>query len=87
MKYLINVIRNGYSFSSELLSFGNYQRLEFPFLFIIDVFKYHNHRYDLHAFFYNTKLIVPTRSYSSKRELYGAIQDLIQEQLNVDVQF
>lgn len=56
-------------------------RIEVPGVVIIDLFKVHDHRYDIQAFFYNEKVICSSRSFRSKTELYGAIQKLLQEYL------
>ena len=48
---------------------------------IIEVFKIHDHRYDLKCFFYKTEYIYCYDEFRSKKELYGAIQNLLQENL------
>ena len=53
---------------------------------IIDIYKAHDHRYDLKAFFYDKKYIYYEENIRSKKELYSAIQKLLQENLNVAVQ-
>lgn len=64
-----------------LLNNCDYQRVEYPNICIIDIFKIHNHRYEMHAFFYESKLIIPTNVFTTKLELYGAIQNLLQQEL------
>ena len=53
---------------------------------IIEIYKAHDHRYDLKAFFYDKKYIYYKENIRSKKELYSAIQKLLQENLNVAVQ-
>ena len=48
---------------------------------IIEVFKFHDHRYDLKSFFYKTEHIYCYDGFRSKKELYSAIQKLLQENL------
>lgn len=48
---------------------------------IIEVFKFHDHRYDLKCFFYKTEYIYCYDGFRSKKELYSAIQKLLQENL------
>lgn len=68
-----------YTYSLEHLD-GHY-RVDRPGIVILDISKYHNHRYDLHGFFYEKKSIVGPYSFRSKRELLGAIQKLLQQYL------
>lgn len=70
----------------DILPYGNFQRIDVPSVCIIQIYKAHVHRYDFEAFFYFSKRLYSLRSYRSKSELYGAIQKLLQEELNVDVQ-
>ena len=48
---------------------------------VLYIWKIHNHRYDLSAFFYASKRIVSRCSFVSKAKLHGAIQKLLQEEL------
>ena len=63
-----------------------YNRYEVKDVCIIDVSKRHDHRYDMRAFFYDKKIITYQENIRSKKELYSAIQKLLQEILNVAVQ-
>ncbi len=65
----------------DILRYNDYQRIECDGIVILDICKYHNHRYDLHGFFYARKAIVGPFSFKSKKELHGAIQKLLQEYL------
>lgn len=62
------------------------KRIEVKDVCIIDIYKAHDHRYDLKAFFYDRKYIYYKENIRSKKELYSAIQKLLQENLNVAVQ-
>ncbi|MBQ2858611.1 MAG: hypothetical protein IJA45_01820 [Oscillospiraceae bacterium] len=86
MDYIIYVPRGSVYCSYLLLSCGDFQKIVVEGVVVFDIAKYHNHRYDLDAFFYSSKRIVSRRSFRSKRELYGAIQELLQQELNIDVQ-
>lgn len=81
MKYSIIVPRGTERWYYSVLPFGDYQRIDVDGVVIFDIYKYHNHRYDLQAFFYARKVIVSNRSFSSKKELHGAMQKLLQEYL------
>lgn len=64
----------------------NFQKIVVEGVVVFDIYKHHDHRYDLDAFFYASKRIVSGRIYTTKSKLHGAIQKLLQEELNVDVQ-
>ena len=55
------------------------QRIEVPNVCIIDLYKWHNHRYSCNAFFYDSKHIVAHLECNSKYKLYSAVQSLLQE--------
>lgn len=80
MKYEVCIPHNGSLYSYRLL-LRDSQRIELQDVVILDICKVHNHRYDLCAFFYRQKIICNTRSFGTKKELYGAIQKLLQEYL------
>ena len=61
-------------------------RYEVENVCIIDVYKIHDHRYDLKAFFYKKKRITYQENIRSKKELYSAIQNLLQQNLYEPVQ-
>lgn len=86
MDYVINVPRGSTYWSYPLLSGSDFQKIVVEGVVVFDIIKHHNHRYYLDAFFYSSKRIVSGFSFRSKRDLYGAIQKLLQEELNVDVQ-
>lgn len=70
-------------------SFGegrDLRRYEIEDVCIIDVYKLHDHRYDLKAFFYKKKYITYQESIRSKKELYSAVQKLLQQNLYEIVQ-
>ena len=62
------------------------RRCEVEGVCIIDVFKLHDHRYDFKAFFYKKKYITFQNNIRSKKELYSAIQKLLQQNLYDTVQ-
>ena len=63
-----------------------YNRYEVKDVCIIDVYKAHDHRYDLKAFFYDKKIITYEENIRSKKELYSAIQKLLKQNLYDTVQ-
>ena len=73
-------------FSLNFYEYCKSKRIEVPNVCIIDVYKFHDHRYDLKAFFYETKYITYQENIRSKKELYSAIQKLLKVNLNVAVQ-
>lgn len=80
-RYTIIVPRDAENWLYEILPYGDSQRIDVDGVVIFDIFKVHNHRYDLQAFFYSNKIIVSSRSFTTKKELYGAMQKLLQEYL------
>ena len=61
--------------------FSNYKRIDVENVCVIDIYKYHNHRYDIKAFFYKTKYVFYRECISTKKELYDVIQNLLKENL------
>lgn len=61
-------------------------KIEVKDVCIINIYKAHDHRYDLKAFFYDKKYIYYKENIRSKKELYSAIQKLLQENLYQAVQ-
>ena len=84
MYYSINIPDEENRLWTFSLSFSEYyktKRIEVKNVCIIDIYKAHDHRYDLKAFFYKKKYITYTESIRSKKELYSAIQKLLKENL------
>lgn len=79
MRYSIIVPRGSERWCYSVLPYGDYQRIDVDGVVIFDICKYHNHRYDLQAFFYSKKVIISFRSFLTKKELHGAMQKLLQE--------
>ena len=48
---------------------------------IINIYKWHDHRYDIKCFFYKKKYIYCEKCIPSKKELYNRIQNLLQQNL------
>lgn len=86
MKYSIFVPRGASFYYFPLLPDGNFQKIVIDGVVVFDIYKRHNHCYCLDAFFYSSKRIFSGFWYKSKKELYCAIQNLLQEELHVDVQ-
>lgn len=80
-QYYFSIPHNGLNYSYSLRNLDGYMRIDRDGVVILDITKHHNHRYDLQGFFYAKKIIVGPYSYRSKKELYGAIQKLLQELL------
>lgn len=80
--------KDGYNqyFSLNFWGIPDSKRIEVRDICIIDIYKLHDHRYDLKAFFYNKKRITYQENIRSKKELYSAIQKLLQENLYQAVQ-
>lgn len=81
MRYEIIVPRGAERWHYTLLGHGNYQTIDVDGVLFMQICKIHNHRYDLQAFFYRQKVIIGSCSFGTKKELYGAIQKLLQEYL------
>ena len=65
-------------------SFNNYSMsstIYVPEVVLINVYKFHDHRYDLKCFFYDKKYIYYQESIRSKRELHNVVQKLLKENL------
>ena len=75
-----------HSFALNFYEYRKSVRYEVKDVCIIDVYKAHDHRYDLKAFFYDKKYITYQENIRSKKELHGAIQKLLQENLYQAVQ-
>lgn len=60
---------------------SKFQVINLPDVVHFEIYKSHNHSYSFTAFFYVRKRIIWPRNYSSKKELFGAIQKLLQEEL------
>ena len=73
-------------FSISFNEYRKHKRIEVKNTCIIDLYKFHDHRYDLQAFFYKKKRIAYQENIRSKKELYGAIQKLLKENLDEAVQ-
>ena len=87
MRLSITVPRGAENWYFTILPNGrSFQKIVVEGVVVLDIFKRHNHRYDLDAFFYASKHIVSGYTFTTKSKLYGAIQKLLQEELNVDVQ-
>ena len=89
MYHPINIPNKDGSFYSFSLSFSEHRkskRIEVSNVCIIDIYKWHDHRYDFRAFFYTKKHITYQENIRSKKELYSAIQKLLQENLYEAVQ-
>lgn len=84
--YIRNKDGWNHQFSLDFYASKKSIRYEVKDVCIIDVYKFHDHRYDLKAFFYETKYITYQENIRSKKELYSAIQNLLQQNLNVAVQ-
>ena len=89
MYYQIGIHDEEGSYWIFSLGFNEYnrsKRIEVKNVCIIDVYKFHDHRYDLKAFFYKKKRITYQEQIRSKKELYSAIQKLLKENLDEAVQ-
>ena len=84
--YIRNKDGWNHQFSLDFYASKKSIRYEVKDVCIIDVYKFHDHRYDLKAFFYERKYITYQENIRSKKELYSAIQKLLKENLNVAVQ-
>lgn len=73
-------------FNFNFNEYSTSHRYEVTNVCIIDVYKIHDHRYDMKAFFYKKKRITYQENIRSKKELYSAIQNLLQKNLYEAVQ-
>ena len=56
-----------------------YQRFEVPDVCIINVYKHHAHNFTLEAFFYKKKHIYYRSNFRTKKDVYSAIQSLLED--------
>lgn len=63
------------------LNYSNYSQLFVADEFIINCFKVHDHSYYYNAFFYKSRHIYSNRFFRSKKELFCAVQELLNEEL------
>lgn len=82
MKTYISFYYNNTNYYMGLLNGSDNTVLEVKDLFIIKVFKRHNHSYYFKAFFYKSKNIYYFYDYSTKSKLLDAIQNLLQVELS-----
>lgn len=62
-------------------AFSKYMCIYVKDVCVIDIHKYHDHRYDIKCFFYKNFYIYYRECINSKKELYSAIQKLLEENL------
>lgn len=65
---------------------GNYNEIIVKDVCVIKLYKYHNHRYDISCFFYDTCDIYYRECISTLKKLYDVIQNLLQENLHSAIQ-
>ena len=71
-------------FHSFLLKYSEYSKSSCIYVkdvCQIDIHKYHDHRYDIKCFFYKNRYIYYRECIPTKKELYSAIQKLLEENL------
>lgn len=81
MKLTLCVEVESSCFCFDFLSYRDSSRIELDGHFIIDLYKHHNHSYSFKAFFYNSKRIYSRIYCQSKSKLFGAVQELLQQEL------
>ena len=81
MRYVIQVPRGDVYFCYPLYLSSGFQRIDCDGVVILDICKVHNHKYVVCGFFYRQKIILSNRVFTTKKELYGAIQKFLQEYL------
>lgn len=86
MQYRISIPHDGWNFVFDLLSSGDFESIVVDGVVVFQIAKRHNHRYEFDAFFYASKRIYTGYCFKSKKELFGAIQLLLQKELHGDVQ-
>lgn len=64
-----------------LLNNTNNQRICIEGEIYLNLYKKHNHSYEMTAFIYKKRKYIYPRYYRTKKELYGAVQKLLQEEL------
>ena len=65
----------------RLLHNTNHQTIWKEGIIYLSLYKIHNHSYEMTAFIYKKGKYIYPRYYRTKRELHGAIQKLLQEEL------
>lgn len=80
-RYYFFIKHNGLNYYHSLCNLYDYNIIDHEGTVFLHFVKHHDHRYELHGFFYAKKLLVGPYFFRSKRELYGAIQKLLQELL------
>lgn len=81
MQYVIDIPHNGTYFRYYLLRNTDFQLIHLEGTIYLMICKYHNHRYDIAGFIYKTPKYIYPQEFRTKKELYGAIQKLLQEDL------
>lgn len=86
MKYYIDIPHNGTYYRYPLLENSRFQLIDLKGTIYLIIYKHHNHKYEMGGFLETKRHYIYQKLFTSKKELYGAIQKLLQENLHVDKQ-
>lgn len=86
MTYRFHIPFNGCNWAFTLLPYGDFQSIFVSGFCDLRVTKNHDHSYELAGYFFLSRYYVYPVVFRRKRDLFGAIQKLLQEQLNTGVQ-
>ena len=78
MKYYLHIPYPDGVFTYSLLPSGDRQVISLTDIIYLDIVKYHDHCYAFSAFCYKRRHLAWAREFRTKKELYGAIQKLLQ---------
>lgn len=81
MDYTFIIPHNGRNYYYSLLRNEDFQSVLLEGTIYLDISKYHNHRYVLAGFLYKYPKYIYPKEFKTKKELYNAIQKLLQELL------
>ena len=81
MKYYLHIPYPDGVLGYSLLPSGDRQVISLTDIIHLEIVKYNDHRYVFSAFCYKRRYLAWPREFRTKKELYGAIQKLLQEYL------
>ena len=82
MRLYLYVRYNGTNYQFGFLNDTTSSCISLKDVFIIYLYKHHNHDYSFKAFFYGSKSIYSIRHFTTKSKMYSAVQKLLQEELH-----
>lgn len=81
MEYTFTIPHNGNNYFYYLLRNTDFQLIDLQGTIYLIIAKYHTHKYEMQGFNEKKRRIIYSKTFTTKKELYDAIQKLLQEDL------